>query len=250
MILWIHKNEWRKSLFQNQMKKMKKKNCLWKLNKRKTNQNKMIFPCNAFVIFKILDVVLPKLQYCRVIRRLCDTGVICGRLIDNSSPYDAVERHFCNFFPPCDRDFRIESGIVYCELAPPRRIGLPVPLTPQLMPVRSWIDTDVAGPPHNPFIWELFVYNLWTLTKIFVFHFFQFFFVFFFYWRIIEWEKKKWKTNKFLLLLSERFVNKFQLVVVLINIFVIWYRKTEEKKLKSWNKLPNWDSYIERKKGS
>lgn len=132
-----------------------------------------------------MDVVLPKLQYCRVIRRLCDTGVICGRLIDNSSPYDAVERHFCNFFPPCDRDFRIESGIVYCELAPPRRIGLPVPLTPQLMPVRSWIDTDVAGPPHNPFIWELFVFICGHDQN------FRISFLFLFYFLLVLWWKKK-----------------------------------------------------------
>lgn len=92
-------------------------------------------------------MVLPKLQYCRVIRRLCDSGVICGRLIDNSSPYDAVDRHFCNFFPPCERDFRIASGPpVACEKAPPRRIGLPVPAVPPPRPPM----TPAPPPPLTP----------------------------------------------------------------------------------------------------
>lgn len=98
-------------------------------------------------------MVLPKLQYCRVISRLCDSGVICGRLFDISSPYDAVDRHFCNFFPPCDRDLRIDSGNVYWEDTMPRRMGLPVPVLPLF--ARSWMPAMTLaadGPPHNPFI--------------------------------------------------------------------------------------------------
>lgn len=103
-------------------------------------------------------MVLPKLQYCRVIRRLCDNGVICGRLIDMSSPYDAVDRHFCNFFPPCERDFRIESeddDIVYWAVITPRRIGLPVAVALFVRSCKLGIDDTVPdedGPPHNPFI--------------------------------------------------------------------------------------------------
>lgn len=97
-------------------------------------------------------MVLPKLQYCRVIRRLCDSGVICGRLNDNSSPYDAVDRHFCNFFPPCERDFRIDSGNVYWAAIAPFRIGLPVPaLALFVRSCNPGID-DAADGPHNPFI--------------------------------------------------------------------------------------------------
>lgn len=121
--------------------------------------NVFCFVC-LFITKLNWDVVLPKLQYCRVIRRLCDKGVICGRLIDSSSPYDAVDRHFCNFFPPCERDFRIESDdddIVYCAVITPRLIGLPVAAVALF--VRSCklgIDDTVPdddGPPHNPFIW-------------------------------------------------------------------------------------------------
>lgn len=119
------------------------------------------------------DVVLPKLQYCRVIRRLCDNGVICGRLNDNSSPYDAVDRHFCNFFPPCERDFRIESAdddIVYWAVITPRRIGLPVAVVALF--VRSCklgIDETVPddGPPHSPFIW--IVVDIWFSGFVFGF---------------------------------------------------------------------------------
>lgn len=114
-------------------------------------------------------MVLPKLQYCRVIRRLCDNGAICGRLFDNSSPYDAVDRHFCNFFPPCERDLRIESDdddIVYCAWITPRRIGLPVAVVPLF--VRSCklgIDDTVPDdgppepPPYSPFIYGFFFEN-------------------------------------------------------------------------------------------
>lgn len=103
-------------------------------------------------------MVLPKLQYCRVIRRLCDIGVICGRLIDISSPYDAVDRHFCNFFPPCERDLRIESDdddIVYCAVITPRLIGLPVAGPLFVRSCKFGIDDTVPddGPPHNPFIY-------------------------------------------------------------------------------------------------
>lgn len=121
---------------------------------------------------RLRDVVLPKLQYCRVISRLCDIGVICGRLIDNSSPYDAVDRHFCNFFPPCERDFRIESDdedMVYCAVMTPRRIGLPVACVALL--ARSCIlgidDIGAVDVPHKPFIWSLhdILYSIDTVSQ-------------------------------------------------------------------------------------
>lgn len=80
-------------------------------------------------------VVLPKLPYCRVMSRLYETGVIsCVRHTDNSSPYEAVDRHFCNFFPPCDRDLRIVSDIdmADCNGMPP--VPPAPPLPPPLPP--------------------------------------------------------------------------------------------------------------------
>lgn len=119
----------------------------WRVEKREIIKKKRR---SGFWSFK-LDVVLPKLQYCRVTSKLCAGGVISGRVSELSSPYDAVDRHFCNFFPPCDLDLRsIESP------APPQlpimeggrpvgqprpRMGLlvagttPLPLTPLTGPV-------------------------------------------------------------------------------------------------------------------
>lgn len=84
-------------------------------------------------------VVLPKLPYCRVMSRLYATGCIsCVRHTDNSSPYEAVDRHFCNFFPPCDRLLRIVSDIdcIDCNgtpLPPP-----PPPLPPEADVTELW----------------------------------------------------------------------------------------------------------------
>lgn len=80
------------------------------------------------------DVVLPKLQYCRVISRLCDSGVICGRLIENSSPYDAVDKHFCNFFPPCDLDLRTAS-IPLGQPTAPTAVPPIIPPPPLALPI-------------------------------------------------------------------------------------------------------------------
>lgn len=89
-------------------------------------------------------MVLPKLPYCRVMSRLYETGVIsCVRHTDNSSPYEAVDRHFCNFFPPCDRDLRIvsDSDMADCSGGPP-----PVPLP---LPVAA-VTTDAMEPSRPP----------------------------------------------------------------------------------------------------
>lgn len=74
--------------------------CLQKVKLKKHQHNAVIF-CSVnlffclliwfvfvcvFLLLRLRDVVLPKLQYCRVIRRLCDIGAGCGRLIDMSSP--------------------------------------------------------------------------------------------------------------------------------------------------------------------
>lgn len=158
------------------------------------------------------EVVLPKLQYCRVISRLCDNGVICGRLNELSSPYDAVDKHFCNFFPPCDRDFRTLLGpdailsepMLCCDattmplllpgppIGPGRRPGLPVPEFPAPVlaaavalplptpPCNTTDDGIVDADPHSPFIWA----NTETGTKFvflcFFFKKFDHFFVLFF----------------------------------------------------------------------
>lgn len=102
-------------------------------------------------------MVLPKLQYCRVTSKLCDGGVICGRVSELSSPYEAVDRHFCNFFPPCDRDLRsIESPAppqlpimdAGSPVGQPRpRIGLPMPGTvPPTVPVMELLLAPTPPP--------------------------------------------------------------------------------------------------------
>lgn len=98
-------------------------------------------------------MVLPKLPYCRVMSRLYETGVIsCVRHTDNSSPYEAVDRHFCNFFPPCDRDLRIvsDSDSADCRAGapPPPAPPLPEPLPAAPLPVA--VATTEASEPSRP----------------------------------------------------------------------------------------------------
>lgn len=101
-------------------------------------------------------MVLPKLQYCRVTSKLCDGGVICGRVNELSSPYEAVDRHFCNFFPPCERDLRSIASPAPPQLPimdagspvgqPRPRIGLPVPATAP-PPTLAEAELLLAPPP-------------------------------------------------------------------------------------------------------
>lgn len=124
-------------------------------------------------------MVLPKLENCRDLNKLLGAVVDESERYDMdndiSSPYDAVEKHFFNFFPPCDlcrgpwRVGPILHPLATLTLPLPSPARLFIGLTDDVILPRGSIIDVVVPELTIPFIYRNDTFLIARLFKFFLF---------------------------------------------------------------------------------